>query len=269
MTQNFADKIPKYAMTTGIAVTLVGAIPIIGGFGLAGITAGSVAAAVQSMIGNVAAGSVFALCTSLGMTGAFVGTTAVGTIVGTGGFIAYLKNRFSAEKDSKLISTIIREGDNPELIIKLLESRFPQQREEIRRYFNNMPGNRNFDVEILNFIPINLRVHVINLLRNTNAIYDFTQPVRLLLRRKPFENYFINDFNEINDANLIYSVINNNDNPLIIIRLLNYRDESQRKKIDKEFREIVGNKDLKLLQHIRNFMPEDPELIYLFELLNF
>ena len=33
----------------------------------------------------------------------------------------------------------------------------------------------------------------------------------------------------MNDANLINEVINNNDNHLIIIRLLNYRDESQRK----------------------------------------
>ena len=40
----------------------------------------------------------------------------------------------------------------------------------------------------------------------------------------------------MNDANLINEVINNNDNHLIMIRLLNYRDESQRKEIDWNFR---------------------------------
>ena len=65
--------------------------------------------------------------------------------------------------------------DNPELIIRLLESRHPQKREQAILFFNNnLPGNRNFDVEILLFIPDNLMGHVLNLLRNTNAILYHT-----------------------------------------------------------------------------------------------
>ena len=44
-------------------------VPTLLGFGSAGIVAGSVAAATQAAIGNVAAGSLFATMTSLGMTG--------------------------------------------------------------------------------------------------------------------------------------------------------------------------------------------------------
>ena len=47
------------------------------GFTTAWIAAGSAAAAIQAGIGNVAAGSLFAGMTSLGMTGAFT-TTAIG-----------------------------------------------------------------------------------------------------------------------------------------------------------------------------------------------
>ena len=72
--------------------------------------------------------------TLFGMRGVFVGTTAVGSFLGTGGLIAYLCNRFSAEKDANLINTIIVNQDNPELIIRLLESRLPQKREQTRLF---------------------------------------------------------------------------------------------------------------------------------------
>ena len=55
----------------GIILFAVGMIPIIIGFGHVGITAGSIAAGIQSAIGNVAAGSAFAKFTSLGMLGVF------------------------------------------------------------------------------------------------------------------------------------------------------------------------------------------------------
>mmetsp|Transcript_17801 Transcript_17801/g.26663 ORF Transcript_17801/g.26663 Transcript_17801/m.26663 type:complete len:102 (+) Transcript_17801:68-373(+) len=42
------------------------------GFGATGIAAGSMAAAWQSSVGNVAAGSAFALIQSFGMTGGFL-----------------------------------------------------------------------------------------------------------------------------------------------------------------------------------------------------
>ena len=65
----------------GIAVgsaLLFGAslIPAAIGFGSAGIVGGSIAAGIQSGIGNVAAGSLFSVFQSLGMTGFFTGVAA-------------------------------------------------------------------------------------------------------------------------------------------------------------------------------------------------
>ena len=72
------------ALLSGI---LIGAgailtVPTLLGFGGAGIVAGSVAAATQAAIGNVAAGSLFATMTSLGMTGVLstLSFTGVGSI---------------------------------------------------------------------------------------------------------------------------------------------------------------------------------------------
>jgi len=213
MTTSFKDKIPKIVTYVGIGTATLGAIPIIAGFGTTWIVAGSLADGIQSIIGNVTAGSVFAVCTSLGMTGVFATTTAVGTLLGGGGLFAYLKNLFSPEKDGNLIRTVTNENDNPEIIIKLLEYRFPTQREQIREYFNKLPGNRNFDVEILNFLPDNLISHAVNLLMHTNTIVILTQVVRQLLNNLTFRDYANNDFNAINDANLINAAIQNNDNP--------------------------------------------------------
>ena len=47
------------------------AVPTLIGFGSSGIVAGSIAAGVQSTIGNVAAGSIFSTLTSMGMSGTF------------------------------------------------------------------------------------------------------------------------------------------------------------------------------------------------------
>ena len=60
------------------------------GFGTAGIVAGSAAAATQAAIGNVAAGSAFAVLTSLGMKGIFAGTAIGGGITSAIGAIAAL-----------------------------------------------------------------------------------------------------------------------------------------------------------------------------------
>ena len=65
---NFWKKVGIGAAVAGGVIAGVALIPITLGFGGAGIVAGSVAAGIQSVIGNVAAGSVFAVCTSLGMT---------------------------------------------------------------------------------------------------------------------------------------------------------------------------------------------------------
>ena len=62
-------------------------------------------------------------------------------------------------------------------------------------------------------------------------------------------------------------IINNNDNPLLIVRLLNYRDEEQRKKIDSKFRDIRNDKNKRMLLYIIDFMPNHPEISYLHSLL--
>ena len=60
------------------------------GFGTAGVVAGSLAAATQATIGNVAAGSLFATFTSWGMTGALTTTAAGGGATAIIGAIARL-----------------------------------------------------------------------------------------------------------------------------------------------------------------------------------
>ena len=50
------------------------------GFGTGGIIAGSAAAAAQAAIGNVAAGSLFATMTSLGMQGVLAGAAIGGGV---------------------------------------------------------------------------------------------------------------------------------------------------------------------------------------------
>ncbi len=60
------------------------------GFGTAGVAAGSLAAAAQATIGNVAAGSLFSTLTSLGMTGTLITTTVGGGITAAIGALAAL-----------------------------------------------------------------------------------------------------------------------------------------------------------------------------------
>ena len=62
----------KAALAVGGAALTVASAPILVGFSSSGIAAGSVAAAIQSSIGNVAAGSAFATFQSMGATGVFV-----------------------------------------------------------------------------------------------------------------------------------------------------------------------------------------------------
>ena len=263
----------KIGIGVGIAggvIAGVASIPIIAGFGTVGIVGGSIAAGIQAAIGNVAAGSVFAVCTSLGMTGVFSSTAAVGAILGAGGLAAYLKGIFSAQKDSKLIHATIENKDNPDIIIKLLEIRFPPQREEIRKKYNELYKDNNFDSDILNYInyiPINSKIHVDNLLKKTSEILAQTENVRLLLGQKNLEEFCKDKFKECRDAVLIDNIINNNDNPLMIVRLLNYRNEEQRKKIDSKFREIKENQNKKLLLYLIEYMPNHPEISYLYLLL--
>ena len=265
---NIWKKIGIGAAIAGGVITGVALIPITLGFGGAGIVAGSVAAGIQAAIGNVAAGSVFAICTSLGMTGVFASSAAVGAILGAGGLAAYIKGRFDAKKDAELIRTIINSNDNPDIIIKLLEIRFPEQREQIRERYEQLYPDQNLDDDILNYMPINLRIHVENMLKRTSDINANSPNVILLFNNGTFEDYINLEFQDFRDALLIDTIISSMDNPLMIVRLLNYRNEGQRKKIDKKFRERKGNMRRKMLLYILDYMTDNPEISYLHLLLD-
>ncbi|KAK0449930.1 hypothetical protein EV421DRAFT_2032109 [Armillaria borealis] len=91
----------------GIALTPVIVPPIlrIFGFGAAGPVAGGIAAAIQSGIGNVAAGSLFAMWQSIATGGAIPwGVYAVSGIIG--GITGWILSRFGC-KGGKL-----EEGSN-------------------------------------------------------------------------------------------------------------------------------------------------------------
>ena len=104
------------------------------GFDTAGIVGGFYCSWYSISYSNVAAGSVFAACTSLGMTGVFASSATVGSILGAGGLAAYINGIYNAQNDAELIQKVIKENDNPEIIIKLIESRLPKQRNEIYIY---------------------------------------------------------------------------------------------------------------------------------------
>ena len=77
------------AVTVTVVATPLVAPAALGaaGFGAGGVVAGSVAAGAQAMIGNVAAGSLFAACQSAGATGVIAASTTAG-ISGTIGAAA-------------------------------------------------------------------------------------------------------------------------------------------------------------------------------------
>jgi len=79
------------------------------------------------------------------MTGVFETSAAVGAILGAGGLAAYIKGRFDEKEDAELSKTIIDKKDNPDIIIKLLEIRFPDQREQIGEKYEQLYPNQNFD----------------------------------------------------------------------------------------------------------------------------
>ena len=261
-------KFGKGIAITGGVIASISLLPIILGFGTTGIVAGSVAAGIQAAIGNVAAGSLFAVSTSLGMTGAFVSTTAAGTTaLGLGGGLTtYLNYSFNPETDAKLFKDIITQ-DNPNnineivyIIIKILENRTPLEREKIIKKYNELfeVENRDFDRDIINYIKdYNSKRHVQNLLERTKNINAKNESVEKLMNNMPFEDYLEKGFLDSdsilasffkkteswtqlisskftysqNDKLLIETVISDRDDPLIIIRLLEHRTEKQRKVI--------------------------------------
>ena len=81
-TQVVGKTIVEHPFSIGLPLTIAGAgvSATLVGFGAAGIAAGSIAAAIQSSIGNVVAGSLFATMQSLGATGTFTAMTTGGLV---------------------------------------------------------------------------------------------------------------------------------------------------------------------------------------------
>jgi hypothetical protein len=68
----------------------IASIPILCGFGTAGVVAGSAAAGIQAGMGSVAAGSWFATMTSLAMKGTFVTWLSAGGATTVGGILSII-----------------------------------------------------------------------------------------------------------------------------------------------------------------------------------
>ena len=77
-------------LVVGGIIFLLGLSCCIFGFGPVGVAASSCAACCQSCIGNVVSGSCFAILTSLGMRGCFVGMIIIGLLILIGFGIYYL-----------------------------------------------------------------------------------------------------------------------------------------------------------------------------------
>ena len=88
----------------GFGLLCIGGIPILIGFGTSGIIAGSIAAGIQSLIGNVAAGSIFSTMTSFGMKGYFCCT------LGFGGIITGIGQYYKSNEEKEKIKS--KEGKN-------------------------------------------------------------------------------------------------------------------------------------------------------------
>ncbi len=88
------------AITGGVVLAIPLTITFIG-FGTGGIVGGSVAAGIQSGIGNVIAGSSFAVIQSLGAKGVFLTISYIG---GTASVVAYTKDIWGFSK--KLVSKL-------------------------------------------------------------------------------------------------------------------------------------------------------------------
>ncbi len=78
----------------GLVISTIALIPNILGFGTVGIAAGSAAAGIQSWIGAVSSGSLFAIVQSLAMKGIFLGSSLVGAAIAGGGVVFEILRNF-------------------------------------------------------------------------------------------------------------------------------------------------------------------------------
>ena len=102
----------------------------------------------------------------------------------------------------------------------------------------------------------------------TENIIPKTEKIKQLLFGEKFDKYFEKEFNPDKDAFLINEVINQKDEPLIIVRLLNFRNESQRKNINEEYKKLGLSNEKNLLACIIDFMPQHIEIDYIHCLLD-
>ncbi len=76
------------------------------------------------------------------------------------------------------------------------------------------------------------------------------------------------EFQDFRDVLLIDTIISRRDIPLLIVRLLNYRNEEQRIQIDRKFRERKGDMNSRMLDYILDYVLDNPERCYLHILLD-
>ncbi|KAG7358945.1 interferon-induced 6-16 family protein [Nitzschia inconspicua] len=99
---------PELSLGIPLAIGGIGLVATAAGFGAAGVIGGSLAASIQSGIGNVAAGSAFATMQSLGATGTFSAMTTGGLAASAGSVAAIVtkkKNKDEARDVNKTHQT--------------------------------------------------------------------------------------------------------------------------------------------------------------------
>jgi len=106
--------IGKWLLIGGGAVAGVAAIPMLVGFGSAGIVGGSIAAAIQSSIGNVAAGSAFAVAQNLGAQGVFLTAGYAGGATAAAGAALAVAGKKNEDDDEEKEMKEEEQGDKEE-----------------------------------------------------------------------------------------------------------------------------------------------------------
>ena len=96
----------KFSYFFGSIFTAFGCLGTWLGFSTTGVTAGSWAAFFQSLIGNVAPGSLFAILTSWGMKGVFALSSGLGIIILSFGILTSLFNSKEEKKEKTFIETL-------------------------------------------------------------------------------------------------------------------------------------------------------------------
>ena len=180
----------------------------------------------------------------------------------------YYNDEFDAERDAKLIDKVIQENDNPVIIINLLEMRTPNQRNDIKSEYKKFHANKYLIDDVLDYLPENMKDHFLNLMLESKYIIPRSDEVKNILNNESFDLYLEKEFDADKDLNLIDEVIKNEDTSMIIVRLLEYRDESQRKLINDRFKERILNDKKSLFLYIKEYMFEHIEMEYICFLLS-